>query len=100
MVGSRIAVFRRFWRKRASPLWVVTFEHEGAPHVAIGRNTANFPVYRQDRNRCVLVPIGLTYPDCFEAMPMALMTSRPRRRRLTSILREYGPIVEESRAKT
>lgn len=99
MVGSKIAVFRMLWRKRASPLWVVTFENEGEPYIAIGRNNVNLPVYRQDRNRCVLVPMDLTYPDCFETMPAALMTSCPRRRRLTSILREYGTLVEESRAK-
>ena len=85
--------------KRALPRWVVTFENEGASYVAIGRNKVDLPVYRQDRNRCVLVPMDLTYPDCFETMPAALMTSRPRRRRLTSILRDYGTIVEEPRAK-
>jgi len=94
-----IAVFRMLWRKRASPLWVVTFENEGAPFVAIGRNKVDLPVYRQDRNRCLLVPMDLIYPDCFEVMPAALMTSRPRRGRFTSILREYGTIVEEPRAK-
>lgn len=81
-------------------LWVATFENEGAPYVAIGRKKVDLPVYRQDRNRCVLVPTDLTLSDCFELMPAALMTSRPRRRRLASILREYGTILEEPREKT
>ncbi len=87
-------MFRKGWRKRAQLLWTATFEDAVATYVTFGRNKAEIPVYRHDRSRQVLVQTSLTYPSCFQFIPTALMTSRLTRRRLKSILREYGAIIE------
>ena len=89
-------MFLRGWRRGSALLWFATFENGDAAYVAFGRNRAGLPVYRQDRTRCALVPMCLSYPDCFAIMPTALMTSRLIRRRLSSILGEYGTIIEDS----
>lgn len=88
-------MFRKGWRTRLSLLRTATFEDAAATYVAFGQGKAGFPVYRHDRSRRILVPTTLTYPSCFEFIPTALMTSRLKRRRLKSILEEYGPITED-----
>ncbi len=81
-------MFLRGWRKGPELLWLATFENGDGAYVAFGRNKADLPVYRHDRTRCTLAPMSLTYPGCFAIMPAALMTPRPRRVRLKSILGE------------
>lgn len=86
-------MFRKGWRKRASLVWMATFETAAATYVTFGRNKAELPVYRHDRSRRIVVPTNLTYPSCFQFIPTALMTSRLKRRRLESILEEYGTVI-------
>lgn len=88
-------MYRKIWKEWTSFVWTITFENAGDSYVAFGGNKTGIPIYRRDRSRRGLIPIGLTYPRCFELMPMAVMTSRLRRRRLRSILDEYGAVTDK-----